>query len=101
MQTSDTPQPIAAVDLNGMPDETTRRLFEALRLEIRYDPEHRIARCSITLTGDTIDAVSRTSHEVMTTAPTAKFAPDGDGLCGAPSRIRTCAHGSGGRCSIP
>ena len=30
--------PIAAVDLNGMPDETTRRLFEALRLEIRYDP---------------------------------------------------------------
>jgi recombinase len=98
--------PIAAVDLDGMPDETSRRLFEALRLEIRYDPEHRIARCSITLTGDTIDAVSRTSHEVMTAAPVSvapagKFAPDGDGLCGAPSRIRTCAHGSGGRCSIP
>jgi site-specific DNA recombinase len=103
--------PIAAVDLDGMPDQTTRRLFEALRLEIRYDPASRIARCSITLTGDTIDAVSRTSQDVMTAVPSAPAAaarrepatsaPNGDGLCSAPSRIRTCAHGSGGRCSLP
>jgi hypothetical protein len=103
--------PIAAVDLNGMPDETTRRLFEALRLEIRYDPASRIARCSITLTGDTIDAVSRTSHEAMTAPPPVPAQPArpepatpahrGDGLCSAPGRIRTCAPGSGGRCSIP
>ena len=31
--------PVAAVDLDGMPDETTCRLSEALRLEIRYDPQ--------------------------------------------------------------
>jgi hypothetical protein len=42
--------PIGAIDLDGMPDQTTRRLFEALRLEIRYDPASRIARCSITQT---------------------------------------------------
>jgi site-specific DNA recombinase len=103
--------PVAAVDLDGMPDDTSRRLFEALRLEIRYDPASRIARCSITLTGDTIDLVSRTSQEVMTAAPPVPTTParpepatsahHGDGLCSAPSRIRTCAHGSGGRCSIP
>ncbi len=98
--------PVAAVDLDGMPDATSRRLFEALRLEIRYDPATRIARCSITLTGETIDAVSRTSQDVMAAAPVpvppaAKPARNGDGLCSAPSRIRTCAHGSGGRCSLP
>ena len=103
--------PVAAVDFDGMPDETSRRLFEALRLEIRYDPASRIARCSITLTGDTIDAVSRTSQEVMAAAPPTPgapagtqpgtTAPNGDGLCSAPSRIRTYAPGSGGRCSIP
>jgi hypothetical protein len=35
------------------------KLFEALRLEIRYDPVSRLARCDITLTGDTIDSVTR------------------------------------------
>ena len=88
-----------------MPDETSRRLFEALRLEIRYDPATRIARCSITLTGETIDAVSRTSQDVMAAAPVpvppaATPARNGDGLCSAPSRIRTCAHGSGEPCSL-
>jgi hypothetical protein len=99
--------PVAAIDLDGMADETTRRLFEALRLEIRYDPANLIARCSITLTGDTIDAVSRTSQEITAVAPPVPVTPatsssrNGDGLCSAPSRIRTCAPGSGGRCSIP
>jgi hypothetical protein len=55
--------PVAEVILDGMRDQTSRRLFEALRLEIRYDPPNRIARCSIILTGDTIDAVSRTTQE--------------------------------------
>ena len=95
--------PITAVDLDGMPDEISRRLFEALRLEIRYDPVSRIARCSVTLSGDTIDAVSRTTREAAAAAPQPARKPDhrGDGLCSAPSRIRTYAHGSGGRCSLP
>jgi hypothetical protein len=98
----------------AMPDEVSRRLFEALRLQIRYDFTTHIATCKITLTGDTIDAVARTSQETIADGPAehatghhqavggrAALSPPGDGLCCAPSRIRTCAHGSGGRCSIP
>jgi hypothetical protein len=49
--------PVTAEDLAGMPDEASRRPFEALRLEIRYAPASWIARSSITLTGDAIDAL--------------------------------------------
>ena len=106
--------PVTPVDLASMPDEVSRRLFEALRLQIRYDFTTHIATCTITLTGDTIDAVARTSQETITDGPAehatghhqaggerAAQSPHGDGLCCAPSRIRTCAHGSGGRCSLP
>jgi hypothetical protein len=70
-----------------------------------------IARCSITLSGDTIDTVARTVRETTATMPGSPAASngirqhtsthDGDGLCSAPSRIRTYALGSGGRCSLP
>ena len=100
--------PVAEVDLEGMPDEVSRRLFEALRLEIRYDPAARTVRCSVTLIGETIDAVSRITQEAMTyrsDRPTIRYGTkmsDGsDGLCSAPRRIRTFAPGSGGQCSIP
>jgi hypothetical protein len=82
--------------------------------KIRYDFTTHIATCKITLTGDTIDAVAQTSQETIAGGPAehatghhqavggrAGLSPPGDGLCCAPSRIRTCAHGSGGRCSIP
>ena len=52
-----------------MPDEVSRRLFEALRLQIRYDFTTHIATCTITLTGDTIDAVARTSQETIADGP--------------------------------
>jgi site-specific DNA recombinase len=96
--------PVTDVDLEDMPDEVSRRLFEALRLEIRYDPAARVARCSITLIGETIDAVSRITEETAVRGPnrdairnTHKTTDMSDGLCGAPSKIRTCAPGSGGR----
>jgi site-specific DNA recombinase len=54
--------PVAVVDLDGMLDDQSRRLFEALRLEIRYHPATRMADCSVTLSGDTIDAVSRSTR---------------------------------------
>lgn len=55
--------PVMPVDLAQMPDDISRRLFEALRLEIRYDGRTNEAVCTITLSGETIDAVSRTAHE--------------------------------------
>ena len=45
-----------------MPNQVSRRLFEALRLQIRYDFTTHVANCTITLTGDTINAVARTSQ---------------------------------------
>ena len=61
--------PVTPVDLAGMPDEVSRPLFEALRLEIRYDFTTRIATCQITLTGQTVDAVARTSRQKIPSPP--------------------------------
>jgi hypothetical protein len=61
--------PVTPVDLASMPDEISRQLFEALRLEIRYDFTTRIAACQITLAGETIDAVARTSRETVPRPP--------------------------------
>jgi len=44
-------------------DAISRRLFEALRLEIRYDRTASIAICEITRAGETIGTVVRTSQE--------------------------------------
>jgi len=54
--------PTTSIDLVELPDELSRRLFEALRLEIRYDHNARIATCRVTLLGETIKAVSRSIH---------------------------------------
>jgi hypothetical protein len=96
--------PVTDIDLEGMPDDVSRRLFEALRLEIRCDPAARTARCSITLTGETIDAVSRITEEATARGssrcdmrPAGRASDTRDGLCGAPRRIRTFAPGSGGQ----
>jgi hypothetical protein len=98
--------PVTAVDLEDLADEESRRLLEALRLEIRYDPATRMADCSITLSGDTIDAVSRSTREVMAQTKPGNEAPsrrqpggpshDFEDLRSAPRGIRTFAPGSGG-----
>lgn len=69
--------PVAPVDLALMPDELSRRLFEALRLEIHYDGVTNEAMCRITLTGDTIEAVERAAHETAV-IPLTRNAADRD-----------------------
>jgi hypothetical protein len=49
--------------LGKLCDAISRRLFEALRLEIRYDHTAHMATCELTLTGETIGTVARTSQE--------------------------------------
>ncbi|MDT0307207.1 recombinase family protein [Streptomyces sp. DSM 44917] len=61
--------PVTPVDLAVLPDDLSRRLFEVLRLEIHYDGKTNQALCRITLTADTIEAVSRTTRETATAAP--------------------------------
>lgn len=57
--------PVTQVDLTEMPDDLSRRLFEVLRLEIRYDHTTRVATCRVTLTGETIHAVSRATNDTV------------------------------------
>ena len=57
--------PVTAIDLADMPDELSRRLFEALRLEIHYDYNTRTATCRVALLGDTIKIVVGTSRNAV------------------------------------
>lgn len=59
-----------AVDLTGMPDELSRRLFDALRLEIHCDRNTQVATCRVTLIGESIHAVGRAVGDVVATPPT-------------------------------
>ncbi len=54
--------PITKIQLDELPAELARALFEALRLEIHYNKHTNRATCRITLTGHTITAASRTAH---------------------------------------
>ena len=54
--------PIMKIEVDQLPEELARALFEALRLEIRYNRNTDIAICRVTLTGPTITAASRTAH---------------------------------------
>jgi hypothetical protein len=57
--------PVSPVDLPELPDDISRRLFEALRLEISSDHDHEQVTFRITLTGDTIDVVRRITEAVV------------------------------------
>ena len=57
--------PVGSVDLEALPDGLSRRLFEAVRLEIYYNRETNIARCKITLTAETIPAVCASANAAV------------------------------------
>lgn len=53
--------PIGSCDLDALPDELARKLFEALRLEIHYNKTENTALCRITLSGETLPALQQTA----------------------------------------
>jgi site-specific DNA recombinase len=55
--------PVTKVEVDQLPEELARALFEALRLEIRYNRDTHTATCRVTLTGPTITAASRVAHD--------------------------------------
>lgn len=73
--------PTGASELDAMPDELARKLFEALRLEIHFNKVNNTAVCRITLTGETVSMVQQTIEEggVMARNDVA-----GGGACAAP-----------------
>jgi hypothetical protein len=50
--------PVSPIDLDDLSDEVSRGLFDALRLEVRYNRDTDSARCRITLSGNTITSVA-------------------------------------------
>ncbi|WP_407921529.1 recombinase family protein [Actinomadura soli] len=67
--------PAGPVHLDTIPEALQRKLFEAFRLQIRYDWRTNVADCRITLTASTIQAQERAAQEALTATQT----PPGDG----------------------
>ena len=61
----DTLPVIGPIDVDLLPENLVRRLFEALRLEIRYDKTANRATCRITLFGSTMPAAQRAAHDAV------------------------------------
>ena len=57
--------PIGPFDLDQLPDELTRELFEAIRLQIHYDRATNKATCSITLAAETINAAATAAGKAI------------------------------------
>jgi site-specific DNA recombinase len=57
--------PLGPVHIDQLPEELARRLFEALRLELRYNKTTNRLTCRITLTGPTITAAQRAAHKAL------------------------------------
>ncbi|MDT8915142.1 hypothetical protein [Amycolatopsis sp. PS_44_ISF1] len=55
--------PVTKINVDQLPEELARALFDALRLEIRYNRDTHTATCRVTLTGPAITAASRTARD--------------------------------------
>ncbi|SBW22353.1 hypothetical protein FDG2_2503 [Candidatus Protofrankia californiensis] len=88
--------PVGPVDLDTLPDELSRRLFEALRLEIQYNRRTNIARCRITLVGETIPAAHRASADAVGSPAAGKIER---GECSYDHKTRSNDHAT--FCTVP
>lgn len=118
--------PQLALDLELFPETAQRRLYEAFGLEVRYNRHREELTLRVLITGEMLEELRQTvlalsaDHAAQpdkkkSGTHTEVLVPDRDTqnvstsrdrrkrshVLGAPGRIRTCAHGSGGRCSIP
>ena len=71
--------PQLEIDLDELPEQLARDLFEALRLEIRYDRPTRRATCRITLSADTVQATCDAASATRPQPARAAERPVGQG----------------------
>lgn len=69
--------PVGEADLASLPEEVVRRLFEAFRLQVRYDAGADLARCRVTISGDSLD-------QMLADVALAVRAPSGERHARAP-----------------
>ena len=55
--------PMGEVRVEELPEDVARRLFEALRLELRYCKSTNRVKCTVTLLGPTVVAARQAAHE--------------------------------------
>ena len=97
--------PVVDVDLLTVPCEFLRPLFEAFRLQIRYDRPGHHATIQVTIAEEALDTIetaidSAASGSDRNSDVRPHRRQKRSHVLGAPGRNRTCAHGSGNRCSI-
>ena len=84
--------------LADIPEPLQRSLYEASQLQVRYHrPGHEVT-IRVAIRAETVDTISQAVNRI---AEYDNKREKRSHVLGAPSRIRTCAHGSGGRCSLP
>jgi hypothetical protein len=59
--------PITDIQIDQLPEDLARSLFEALRLEIHYNKHTNTATARITLTGQTITTARHAAHNATVT----------------------------------
>ncbi|MEV6105165.1 hypothetical protein AB0M28_10690 [Streptomyces sp. NPDC051940] len=94
--------PVLNVSLADAPESLLRQLIELLQLTIQLEPDLDSAVISIILPADDLPDLAQTTERIMERMPNTRKPASAmeTGKCvdpvGAPGRIRTCAHGSGG-----
>jgi hypothetical protein len=82
--------------LCGLP-EHVQRLYDAFQLQVRYHrPRHEVT-IRVTIRADSLNHINGTVNAIKPQGEREKKTETRSHVVGAPSRIRTCAHGSGGR----
>jgi hypothetical protein len=75
------------LDVARLPNERARALFDAFRLQIRYDRPTKTAHCQVTISADTMAA--RRAEVPTLVVPPAGDNADGNGRTGSVSVTAT------------
>ena len=84
------PLPQLPLRFAELPEPLQRSLYAAFQLQVRYHrPKHEVT-IRVTIRAETLDGITSIVSEI-----TAGKKENRSHVLGSPSRIRTCAHGSG------
>lgn len=72
--------PTGVVDVEEMPYELARQLFDAFRLEVRYNKTHHRARYRVTITGHALRLANHIAHHAITRTTDVAAQSGGDAV---------------------
>jgi hypothetical protein len=94
---------VVSNEIFALPEQLQRQLYDAFQLQVRYNRPRHEATIRVTLRAEALPGLEQMVRDAADRCGESGAASAGirSHVLSAPSRIRTCAHGSGGRCSIP